>query len=115
MAAKSSKNEEKTKLQKWCILSLPIKVLHFLKKCLRGTSFGGDNEAMRGKNKNLLGESGNFLCSNKENAVATGMREASIAIAGLFNTLKDIKVSTELIEQNKYKSVNSNGDVEYYY
>ena len=43
------------------------------------------------------------------------MREASIAIAGLFNTLKDIKVSTELIEQNKYKSVNSNGDVEYYY
>lgn len=70
---------------------------------------------MRGKNKNLLGESGNFLRSNKENAVATEMREASIAIAGLFNTLKDIKVSTELIEQNKYKSVNSNGDVEYYY
>lgn len=82
---------------------------------MHGTSFSGDNEAMRGKNKNLLGESGNFLCSNKENAIATGMREASIAIAGLFDTLKDIKVSTELIEQNKYKSVNSNGDVEYYY
>ena len=82
---------------------------------MRGTSFGGDNEAMRGKDKDSLGENGNFLCSNKDNTVTTGMREASITIAGLFNALKDIKVSTELIEQNKYKSVNSNGDVEYYY
>lgn len=42
-------------------------------------------------------------------------QEQSIAITNLFDILKDIKVSPELIAQNQYKSVNGSGDVDFYY
>ncbi|MBR2803198.1 hypothetical protein IKE19_01285 [Candidatus Saccharibacteria bacterium] len=42
-------------------------------------------------------------------------KEASTAIASLFNVLKDIKVTPERITQNQWKSVGKNGEVEFYY
>ena len=42
-------------------------------------------------------------------------KEASTAIAGLFNVLKSIKFTPERIAQNQWKSVGKNGEVEFYY
>ena len=42
-------------------------------------------------------------------------KEASTAIASLFNVLKSIKVTPERIAQNQWKSVGKNGEVEFYY
>lgn len=42
-------------------------------------------------------------------------KETSAAIASLFNVLQNIKVSSERIKQNQWKSVGKNGEVEFYY
>ena len=42
-------------------------------------------------------------------------KETSTAVASLFNVLKNIDVSAERIEQNQWKSVGKNGEVEFYY
>ena len=42
-------------------------------------------------------------------------KETSAAIASLFNVLRNIKVSSERIQQNQWKSVGKNGEVEFYY
>ena len=42
-------------------------------------------------------------------------KEASTAIAGLFNVLTSIKVTPERIAQNQWNSVGKNGEVEFYY
>lgn len=42
-------------------------------------------------------------------------KEASTAIASLFNVLKSIKVTPERIAQSQWKSVGKNGEVEFYY
>lgn len=42
-------------------------------------------------------------------------KETSAAIAGLLSLLKSIEVAPERIAQNQWKSVNKNGEVEFYY
>ena len=42
-------------------------------------------------------------------------KETSAAIASLFNVLKSIIVTPERIAQNQWKSVDKNGEVEFYY
>ena len=42
-------------------------------------------------------------------------KETSATIASLFNVLRNIKVSPERIEQNQWKSMGKNGEVEFYY
>ena len=42
-------------------------------------------------------------------------KETSAAIAGLLSLLKIIEVTPERIAQNQWKSVNKNGEVEFYY
>ena len=43
------------------------------------------------------------------------VKESSAAVASLFTVLKSIVVSPEKIEQNQWKSVGKNGEVEFYY
>ena len=42
-------------------------------------------------------------------------KEAALGFASLFNVLRSIKVTPERIAQNQWKSVNKNGEVEFYY
>ena len=42
-------------------------------------------------------------------------KETSATIAGLLSLLKSIEVTPERIAQNQWKSVNKNGEVEFYY
>jgi hypothetical protein len=42
-------------------------------------------------------------------------KETSAAVASLLTVLKNIVVSPERIKQNQWKSVNKNGEVEFYY
>lgn len=44
-----------------------------------------------------------------------GPNETSAAIASLFCVLKSIAVTPERIAQNQWKSVDKNGEVEFYY
>ena len=43
------------------------------------------------------------------------VKESSAAVASLFTILKSIVVSPENIEQNQWKSVGKNSEVEFYY
>lgn len=63
------------------------------------------------KRKKPTDNKGGFLrCNNIEEP-----QEPSIAIANLFSILNTIKVSPELIAKNQWKSVDENGDLEFYY
>ena len=42
-------------------------------------------------------------------------KETATAVASLLTVLKSIVVSPEKIEQNQWKSVGKNGEVEFYY
>ena len=44
-----------------------------------------------------------------------GTKDMSVAVTGLFNLLKNINVTPERIAQNQWRSVNQNGEVEFYY
>ena len=51
----------------------------------------------------------------KEHLMDEETKETSAAVAGLLSLLKSIEVTPERIAQNQWKSVNKNGEVEFYY